>query len=136
LAPSIVTYDDLVPGFEFPPASYTLRSESVAAYLKAVGQPGESAVGSPAPPTAVAVLAVRSLIQQLTLAPGSVHLQQDLEFTGVVSVGDTVTCRAGISKKHERAGLKMITFDLSVFNAAGARVMSGKTLVGILEKKP
>ncbi|MEW6142697.1 MAG: MaoC family dehydratase N-terminal domain-containing protein [Chloroflexota bacterium] len=137
MPPKTVTYEDLNLGFEFPSSAYTLEPQTVAAYLKAVGEGGEAESGPTAvvPPAALAALAMRSLIAQLTLSPGSVQLSQDLEFLRPVAVGETVTCRAYVGKKQERAGLKMAVFELAVFNAAGDKVMAGRTLVGMLEKK-
>jgi acyl dehydratase len=140
MPPKTVAYEDLNPGFEFPPTTHTLEPEVVAAYLKAVNgvveaESGRAAVGSPVPPVAVAALAMRSLMSHLTLSQSSIHLSQDLEFLKPVLVGEAVTSRAAVGRKQERAGLKMITFELTVFDAAGDKVMVGRMLVGILERK-
>lgn len=137
MPPKTVAYEDLNPGFEFPPATHTLEPQTVAAYLRAIGEAGdvESGRTTAVPPAAVAALAMRSLMARLTLSPGSVLLSQDLEFLRPVQVGETVTSRASVSKKQERAGLKMVAFELAVFNVAGNKVMAGRTLVGILERK-
>jgi len=140
MPPKTVTYEELSYGFEFPPATYTLEPRTVAAYLRALSEAGEAesgraASGSVVPPAALAALAMRSLMAQLTLSPGSVQLSQDLEFLKPVLVGETVASRASVSKKQERAGLKLVTFELTVVNAAGDKVMTGRMLVGMLEKK-
>ncbi len=140
MPPKTVAYEDLNPGFEFPPTTHTLEPQMVAAYLRAVvgvaeAESGRAAAGSAMPPVALAALAMRSLMSHLTLSQSSVHLSQDLEFLKPVLVGETITSRATVGRKQERAGLKMITFELAVFDAAGDKVMTGRMLVGMLERK-
>ena len=143
MPPLTITYEQLTPGHEFPPASYTLGAPVVARYLRAVGdssglysspdslEQGNFEPGAPVPPTAVAALAMKSLLGAITLPPGSVHLSQDLEFLRQVPVGETITCRVRVDRKQERAGLRLLTLDLSVFNGRSDRVMAGKAVVTV-----
>jgi len=131
-----VTFEELTPGFEFNPAVCTLGLRTIATYLKAVGDSSEGGGSYTAvPPAAVAALVMRSLMDQLILSPGSVHLSQELEFLRPVRVGETVISHASVSKKQERTGLNMVTFDINVFNSIGEKVMVGRMLVGVMEKK-
>lgn len=130
------SYQQLVPGLTFSPASYVIDASAVGGYLKAIGS-GQSVgnVSRAVPPVIVAGLSMKGMMEQVKLDSGSIHLSQELEFLRAVSVGETVTCRASVGKKQERAGLKMVTFEMEIFNACGEKVMTGKTLVGIPEKR-
>jgi len=148
MLPRIVTYDELKTGEVFPQVHYTITPRMVAAYLRAVGESsglfaspeeietGSSDVPALVPPTAVAALAMKGLMSSVTLPPGSVHISQDLQFCKPALVNDSVVCRVSVSKKQERGGLRLVTFDVTVFSQEGASLIEGKTLVSVPVKAP
>ncbi|MCX8126230.1 MAG: MaoC family dehydratase N-terminal domain-containing protein [Dehalococcoidia bacterium] len=132
----VFTYEQLAPGLTFSPVSYTIDARSVANYLEAIGSTQSlNDVSEAVPPVIIAALSMKGMMEQVKLDSGSIHLSQELEFLKVVSLGETVTCRAGVGKKHERAGLKMVSFEMEIFDSTGEKVMTGKALVGLPGKK-
>lgn len=119
---------DLLVGYEFPPASYHLNPETVALYLKAVGGGGRLFQDDKlVPPTAIAAYVLASLAQNMTLAEGTIHTQQELEFKKAVVVGETITCRAKVSRNLARGKFHFLNIDLAVRDSRGQPVMAGKT---------
>ncbi len=115
-------------GYEFPPASYKLDYSMVSAYLRAVGETNSLyQVTGLVPPMAVAAYAMTALSHSLSLPPGTIHVSQELEFMGTVSVGDTIVCNARVIRKQERGRLRLMTVGLDVLNQDGRKVLSGKT---------
>ena len=115
-------------GYEFPPASYQLSAPMVATYLKAVEETSQLYQDTRlVPPTAVAAYAMATLSGHISLPPGTIHVSQELEFIGTVSVGDTITCRARVGRKQARGRLHLMTIYLSVVNQNQETVLAGKT---------
>jgi len=120
-------YYHLTLGHEFPPQSYLLDSQTISNYLDAVKEfsdlfRGEGLV----PPMAVAALAMAALSSSITLPPGTVHVSQELDFLGLVRVGDTITCQSKVSRKVDRGGMHLVSTDLTVFNQNKTRVLTGR----------
>ena len=123
-----IEYEHLETGYEFHPASYRLDAEMVAAYLRAVGDTSPLYHDSEiVPPMAVAALAMAALLESISLPGGTIHVSQEIEFIDPVSVEDTITCHARVSRKHQRGKLHLMTIDLEVFNQEQEAVLSGKT---------
>ena len=123
-----IEYEHLETGYEFHPASYRLDSGMVAAYLRAVGDTSPLYQDSEiVPPMAVAALAMAALLDSISLPGGTIHVSQEIEFIDPVSVKDTITCHARVSRKHERGKLHLMTIELNVLNQTQEAVLSGKT---------
>ena len=121
-------YEHLETGYEFHPASYRLDAGMVAAYLRAVSDTSPLYQDSEiVPPMAVAALAMAALLESISLPGGTIHVSQEIEFIDPVSVKDTITCHARVSRKQERGKLHLMTIELSVFNQTQKAVLSGKT---------
>lgn len=126
--PAKMEYGQLVVGDEFPPASYRLDSKAVATYLKAVGETSPLYQGTElVPPTAVAAYALKVLTDRICLPSGAVHVAQELEFLGTVSTGDTLTCHARVTRKHNRGKIHLLTVSFSVLNQGQAEILCGRT---------
>ena len=118
----------LAVGYEFPPSIYRLEQETVGLYIKAVGSGGQLfRDGKLVPPMAIAAYAMTSLAQNMVLAEGTIHTQQELEFKKAVLVGETVTCRAKVSRNLARGKFHFLNIDLDVRDSHGRPVMAGKT---------
>ncbi len=118
----------LVSGYEFPPRSYNLDRSMVSTYKKAVE---ESSVlyqdTELVPPMAVAARAMAALSEDIILPPGAIHVSQELEFEGTVSVTDTLVSYARVSRKQSRGKFHILTMELKVFNQRQEVVLAGKT---------
>ncbi|MFC1940326.1 MaoC family dehydratase N-terminal domain-containing protein [Chloroflexota bacterium] len=126
--PQKVEYQQIEAGHDFPLVSYHLDALIAASYLKAVGETSSLYQNNKLiPPTAVAARAMAALSDSISLPPGTIHVSQELEFTGTVNVGDTITCHAKVARKQDRGRLHLMTIDLNVFNQNQKKVLSGKT---------
>jgi hypothetical protein len=122
-----ISAGELAVGYEFPPASYSLDSETVALYLKAVGGGGRLfRYGKLVPPTAIAAYAMASLAARMTLAEGTIHTQQELEFKRAVGVSETVICHAKVSRNLARGKFHFLNIDLDVRDSRQQPVLAGK----------
>lgn len=118
---------ELAVGYEFPPATYRLDPETVALYLKAVSGGQLFRDGKQVPPTAIAAYAMASLADNMAIAEGTIHTQQELEFKKAVPVGETITCYARVSRNLARGKFHFLNIDLDVRDSHNCLVMAGKT---------
>ena len=122
----MTTLAALEKGHEFPPASFDLSEEWVDAYVASVGDEAIGALdGGFVPPMAVAALAIRALLEQASLPPGTLHVGQELAFTAPVRLGETLTVAARIASRGKRAGWALIAVELRVAGDDGT-VMTGR----------
>ena len=110
--------------------TFPLDAETVVAYVEAVddrsmewGERGNGLV----PPTAVAALALRGVIDDLGIPGGTVHAGQELEIAGAVRVGQTVECKATVAQNSVRGGARFVSVSFNVTDDGGRAVMSGKS---------
>ena len=123
-----VDYLQLETGYQFPPARYKLDSSTVSTYNKAVGESGSFHRDTDlVPPMAVAAYAMAALAEGILLPPGTIHVSQELEFLDAVSVKDTITSCARVTKKQSRGRFHLLTIDISVFNQKEKAVLAGET---------
>ena len=120
-------YDELTPGYEFPPVDYGLSPAVVAAYVEAVGAAKRDYV----PPLAVAARAIGLLGDLVALPPGTIHASQEFEFTGLVPIGSRVTCAVKVLRKLARGPMRMLTLEIS--DEAGSVVQRGRSTVVVPE---
>ena len=122
----MTTLAALEKGHEFPPASFDLSEEWVDAYVAAVEDEAIGALDSGfVPPMAVAALAIRALLENASLPPGTLHIGQELAFTAPVRRGETLTVAARIASRGKRAGWALIAVELRVAGDDGT-VMTGR----------
>jgi hypothetical protein len=130
LQQSCKSYEELVPGYEFPPASYELSDSLISKYLKAVDSQEEiKTFGEFVPPLAIAAYAMAAMAGSLSLPPGAIHASQELEFFKLVPIGATIDCQAKVARKLTRGKLRMLVLELNVFAQNKERVQSGKATV-------
>ena len=121
-------YSQLEPGFEFPTSNYKLDNSIVATYLKAVGDTSRIYQDTNlVPPMAIAAHAMAALSENINLPPGVIHVSQELEFVGMVTVNDTLVSYARVNRKQSRGKFHLLTIDLSVFDQRQKAVLVGKT---------
>jgi len=122
----VTTLAALEKGHEFPPASFDLSDQWVGDYVASVEDEAIGALdGGFVPPMAVAALAIRALLEQAGLPPGTLHAGQELAFTAPVRRGETLTVAARIASRGKRAGWSLIAVELRVARE-GATVMTGR----------
>ena len=123
-----IEYGNLVPGYEFPPASYKLDPSMVSTYLKAVQDTSSLYQETELVPTmAIAACAMAALSESICLPPGAIHVSQEFEFIETVSINDTLTSYAKVSRKQSRGKFHLLTIDLNVCNQRQKAVLKGKT---------
>mgnify|MGYP005854978053 CR=1 FL=1 len=128
MTPQKVDYANLIPGYEFAPASFTLDSERVRAYLKAVQDSTDIYEEDRiVPPMAISALAMTAMAQGLVLPPGAIHVSQELKFVDTVKQGETLTSHARVSRKVERGKFHMLAISINVLNQKKTPVLTGET---------
>ena len=122
-------YDELTPGFEFPPVEYSLEEGIVNDYVAAVGVEPKSHV----PPLAVAARAIASLGQLMVLPPGTIHASQEFEFNGFAFTGAKVSCVAKVLRKVSRGPMRMLTLEMRITEDSGALIQMGRSTIVLPE---
>jgi acyl dehydratase len=124
-----ITYEELTPGYKFPPVTYELSTSFVSRYLKAVDAAGDGFV----PPLAITACAVASMTKSVPLPPGTIaiHASQELEFFKLVPVGTTIECHIGVAQKIGRGKMSMLILEIEVFDGGKEKVQSGKATIAL-----
>lgn len=124
-----VSYEELVAGYQFPPAKYKLDMNLVSRYQQAV----DGVTSEFVPPLAMTACALAALAKWLIPPPGTmaIHASQELEFFKLVPVGAVVECHARVAKKIDRGKMSMIFLELDLFDQSKERVQSGKTTIAL-----
>jgi len=127
---AMISYEELIPGYEFPPASYELSASLISKYLEAVDCADELKVlGGFVPPLAIAAYAMATMAGSLSLPPGTIHASQEFEFFKLVPIGATINCQAKVARKLARATMRMLVLELDVFDTSKEKVQSGKATI-------
>ena len=124
-----ITYDELVLGYEFPPASYELNSSVISKYLEATGEQ-DSLTMEFVPPLAIAAYTIAAMSGLFLLPPGVIHASQDLEFLKLVPIGTKMECHNRVTQKLDRGKMHLLAIEFNVFDQDREKVLVGKaTLV-------
>jgi len=130
-----IDYGQIEAGYEFPPGDYTLDSSAVSIFLEAVEDASLLYQDTGlVPPMAVAASAMATLSRTISLPPGSIHVSQELDFIEMVSVNDSLTNYARVSRTQRRGKIHLLTVDLDVRNQHQKTVLTGKTSFILLRK--
>lgn len=124
-----ISYEELIPGYKFPPATYELSASFVSKYLKAVDSAGDGFV----PPLAITACAIAAMTKAVPLPPGTIaiHASQELEFFKLVSIGATIECHIGVAQKIARGKMSMLILELEVFDKGKEKVQSGRATIAL-----
>jgi acyl dehydratase len=124
-----VNYEELIPGYEFPPASYELSASLVSKYLQAVDGAGDGFV----PPLAITACVIAAMSGSFSLPPGTIaiHASQELEFFKLVPIGATIECHTRVAQKITRGKMSMLILELEIFDQGNEKVQSGKTTIAL-----
>ena len=123
------SYEELIPGYEFPPATYELSASLVSKYLKAVDSAGDGFI----PPLAITACAIAAMTGSLSLPSGAIviHASQELEFFKLVPIGATIECHTGVAQKITRSKMSMLIMALEVFDKDKEKVQSGRATIAL-----
>jgi hypothetical protein len=124
-----ISYEELIPGYKFPPATYELSTSLVSKYLNAVGSAGDEFV----PPLAITACAIAAMTGSLSLPPGTIaiHASQELEFFKLVPIGATIECHTTVAQKITRGKMSMLILELEVLDKGKEKVQSGKATIAL-----
>ena len=122
-----VSCDELIAGYEFPPATYELTASLVSKYLKAVDGAGDGFV----PPMAITACAIAAITKSLSPPAGTVviHASQELEFFKLVPIGATIECHARVAQKIARGRMSMLILELEIVDQSKEKVQSGRATI-------
>lgn len=124
-----VSYEELIPGYKFPPATYELSASLVSKYLKAVDSAGDGFV----PPLAITACAIAAMTRSFSPPSGTVviHASQELEFFRLVPIGTTIECHTRVAQKITRGKMSMLILELEVFDESKEKVQSGRATIAL-----
>lgn len=120
---------DLPAGHVFEPFTFTVSAAAAAAYRAATGDSLNvyDQLGA-APPLAVAALALGSLLQRVSLPPGTLHASESLQFRRRVPIGAVVECRSVLAQRSQRGGWTVSVIE-SEISFAGASAVTARATV-------
>jgi acyl dehydratase len=120
----------LTPGQPLSPATFAITPEEARAYAQAVGD--ASALyrrpEAPLPPLLLAARALRLLMAQVDIPPGTVHGGQDCEFFQAAYAGRDLRLTASVPRAATRQGQRFLTLELEL-RAGEALICRGRALL-------
>ena len=124
-----ISYEELIPGYEFPPATYELSASLVSKYLKAVDSASDGFV----PPLAITACAIAAMTASFSLPSGTIviHASQELEFFKLVPIGATIECHIGVAQKITRGKMSILILEFEAFDKGKEKVQSGRTSIAL-----
>jgi hypothetical protein len=124
-----ISYEKLIPGYEFPPATYELSASLVSKYLKAVDSTGDGFI----PPLAITACAIAAMTGSFSVPSGTIviHASQELEFFKLVPIGATIECHTGVAQKITRGKMGMLILEFEVFDRGKEKVQSGRATIAL-----
>src|SRR3990170_5930093 len=126
-------------GHRFSPAALTLDGAALDAYREAVADESllslERVLGEPlVPPLAVAAYALKALLEQIDLPPGSIHTGQEVSFRRVLRPGQRLEMQAQVSSASTRGGWRFVNINMTAADESGQVAMSGRATLMLLEE--
>jgi len=121
-----VSLADLPMGHEFEATRLKLSPEWVREYAAAV----EDGVTMPdVPPLALTTLSFRALLDQMALPEGTIHVGQELSFSGWGEQPRTLVAAARIASRGERQGWVLMGLEMTIDDESGTPMMSGRATI-------
>jgi acyl dehydratase len=124
-----ISYEELIPGYKFSPATYELSDSLVSKYLKAVDSAGDGFVS----PLAITACAIAAMMGSFSLPSGTIviHASQELEFFKLVPIGATIECHIGVAQKITRGKMSMLILEFEVLDKGKEKVQSGRATIAL-----
>ena len=121
-----IEFKDLNAGYEFAPSEFQLDLDRVVAYLKASDSSANLYLErNIVPPVAVGALAMGSMMDNLVLPPGAIHVTQDFTFHRPAKIGEKLSSRSSVKRKVDRSRLQMLTITINVVDSNNEPVLTG-----------
>lgn len=124
-------------GTTYPPVTFTVVAERVAAFAVAVGHPGEGV-----PPTFVTAPELAAGLAHVVTDPELgldlsrvLHGEQEYEWKRSISVGETLTAQTRIEKIRSKQGLGFVTLRTDLRDGSGAVVVVGRSTLIVRERE-
>ena len=124
-----ISYEELIPGYEFPPSTYELSAPFVSKYLRAVDSAGDGFV----PPLAITACAIAAMTGSFSMPSDTIaiHASQELEFFKLVPIGVTIECHTRVAQKIARGKMSMLILEQEIFDKDKEKVQSGRTTIAL-----
>jgi len=124
-----ISYEELIPGYKFPPVTYQLSPSFISKYLQAV----DGSAGEFVPPLAITACAIAGMTKSVPIPPGAVaiHASQEVEFFKPVAAGASVECQIKVMQKIARGKMTMLVLELEVLDQGKEKVQSGRATVAL-----
>jgi hypothetical protein len=123
-------YAQLKSGYCFESTRIHFGRDEVDTYIQAVED--DSPIykqNNVVPSMAIAAFALRELLSQLELLPGTVHAGQELNFSGPVGIDQTLTFDGTVAQNATRGGWRFLAVDLSITDSEATAMLSGRSMV-------
>jgi hypothetical protein len=118
-------------GRAYPPVSFEIDKERVAAFARAIGADPAAGV----PPTFAAVYSLGATAPQLFDDPEAaidfaklLHAEQEFEWTRHPKPGETVTSQGRIASDMSRRGMRFVSFETETKGAGGEGICKSRAL--------
>lgn len=117
-------------GSELEKVRYTLDRDLIAGYLSVVGsEPSLYQPGDMVPPTAMAALGMRTLLNGLGLPAGAVHVAQELNMHRTATWDQNVVCSARVAQTSQRKDGQFLVLEFEIADEDGSPILEGRTIV-------
>jgi hypothetical protein len=120
-----------IEGREYPPVTFDIEPEGVAAFAWAIGADPHEGV----PPTYAAVYSLGATAPQLFGDEEAaidfarlLHAEQEFGWTSHPEVGDQVVSQARVTSDVARRGLRFVTLETTTTSSAGTPVCTSRAL--------
>ncbi len=104
-----------------------MPADRAAAYLRAVGDPGD--FRSAVPPLAAVALGLGALQQHIALPEGSLHTGQEVDNLAAIGAGEELKLTARIAQRSERQGFVISVIEFEIAGAAGTAIRARTTIM-------
>ena len=123
-----MTRSPLASGQEIAGTTLSLDVATVQSYLSAVEESSplyrESRM---VPPTAIATLGIRVILEKLALPSGTLHAAQELSMLRAVAIDEVVSCTARITQCSMRGDWQFAVVEFTIIDKQGEAIQEGRT---------
>ena len=123
-----MTRSPLATGQEIAGIALRLDVATVQGYLSAVEESSplyrESRL---VPPTAIAALGIRVILEKLALPSGTLHAAQELSMNRAVAIDEDVSCTARIAQCSLRGDWQFAVVEFTIMDKQGEAIQEGRT---------
>jgi hypothetical protein len=117
-------------GIELDQARYTMDRDLIADYLSVVeSEPALYQPGDLVPPTAMAALGMRTLLDGLGLPAGTVHAAQELTMHQAATLDQSVVCSARVMQASQRKDGRFLVLAFEIAGEDGSPILEGRATV-------